>query len=188
MPLKPLELTLEDWMDKEKSQRLDVLYRKHHQWLMAVSYNLCKNVDTANDLVGELYIYLSEKENKKLYYLDSFNLKYCQLFLSSRFINKVNRDKKMVVTETFKDNLDEEYDVDGDTRLENSWNELIETLDDLKTSPMWSSAKLYEMYQFEDMTMEELSKKIGISKSTTFLNIKKVREHLRENINNPFDD
>lgn len=155
---------------------------------MAVAYNLSKNVDTANDLVGELYIYLGEKQNPKLHYLDSFNLKYCQLFLSSRFYNKCNRDKKMVVTDSFTDNMDDEYDYEGDNRLEDSWNELIEELDDLKTTKMWSSAKLYEMYQFEDMTMEELSKKIGISKSTTFLNIKKVREHLRENINNPFNE
>ena len=175
-------------MNKEKTQRLDVLYRKHHSWLTSVAYNLCKNIDTANDLVGELYIYLSEKDNPKLYYLDSFNLKYCKLFLSSRFINKVNRDKKMVLTESFKDNLDTEYDVEGDTRLENSWNELLGELDVLKTSPMWSSAKLYELYQFENMTMEELSKKIGISKSTTFLNIKRVREHLKKNINNPFTE
>ena len=175
-------------MHNEINQRLDVLYRKHHSWLTAVAYNLCKNVDTANDLVGELYIYLGEKKNPKLYYLDSFNLKYCQLFLSSRFINKVNRDKKMVMTESFKDSMDEEYDYDGDNRLEDTWNELLGELDELKTSKMWSSAKLYEMYQFEDMTMEELSKKIGISKSTTFLNIKKVREHLRDNINNPFDE
>lgn len=155
---------------------------------MAVAYNLSKNVDTANDLVGELYIYLGEKQNHKLHYLDSFNLKYCQLFLSSRFYNKCNRDKKMVVTDSFTDNMDDEYDYEGDNRLEDTWNELLEELEDLKTTKMWSSAKLYEMYQFEDMTMEQLSKRIGISKSTTFLNIKKIKEHLRDNINNPFNE
>ncbi len=51
---------------------------------------------------------------------------------------------------------------------------------------MWSSARLYELYAFADITMEELSKEIGISKSTTFLNIKKIKEHLKEVLNNPF--
>lgn len=154
---------------------------------MAVAYNLSKDVDMANDLVGELYVYLGEKNNEKLYYLDSFNLKYCQMFLSSRFMNKVNRDKKMVITESFTDDLDDEYDYEGDNRLESSWNELKEELSSLKKGNMWSSAQLYEMYQFQNLTMEELSKKIGISKSTTFLNIKKIKEHLKNNINNPFD-
>ena len=174
--------------NNETNKRLDILYRKHHQWLMSCAYNLSKDVDVADDLVGELYIYLGEKDNDSLYYSDSFNLKYCQMFLSSRFYNKCNRDKKMVITDTFTDNMDDEYDYDGDNRLEASWNELKDELQRLKTSNMWSSAQLYEMYQFEDLTMEELSKKIGISKSTTFLNIKKVREHLRDNINNPFDE
>ena len=174
-------------MNSETNKRLDILYRKHHHWLMSVAYNLAKDVDVANDLVGELYIYLGEKDNDNLYYSDSFNLKYCQMFLSSRFYNKCNRDKKMVITDTFTDNMDDEYDYDGDNRLEASWNELKDELQRLKTSNMWSSAQLYEMYQFQDLTMEELSKKIGISKSTTFLNLKKIKEHLRNTLNNPFD-
>lgn len=171
----------------ETNKRLDILYRQHHQWLMAVAYNLSKDVDVASDLVGELYVYLGEKDNESLYYLDSFNLKYCQMFLSSRFYNKCNRDKKMVITESFSDDMDDEYDYDGDNRLEGSWNELKEELQRLKKGNMWSSAQLYEMYQFENLTMEQLSKRIGISKSTTFLNIKKIKEHLRNTLNNPFD-
>lgn len=175
-------------MNSETNKRLDILYRKHHQWLMSCAYNLAKDVDVADDLVGELYIYLGEKDNDNLYYSDSFNLKYCQMFLSSRFYNKCNRDKKMVITDTFTDNMDDEYDYDGDNRLEASWNALKEELQRLKTSNMWSSAQLYEMYQFQDLTMEELSKKIGISKSTTFLNLKKIKEHLRNTLNSPFDE
>lgn len=173
--------------ETETTKRLEVLYRKHHNWLTSVAYNLTKNMDDSNDLVGELYIYLAEKENESLYYLDSFNLKYCQLFLSSRFYNKCNRDKKMVITDTFVEDMDSEYDYDGDNRLEASWNELKDELKTLKQSNMWSSAQLYEMYQFQNLTLEQLSKKIGISKSTTFLNVKKIREHLKNNLNNPFD-
>lgn len=175
-------------MNSETNKRLDILYRKHHEWLMKVSYNLSKDTDIANDLVGELYIYLGEKQNPKLYYLDSFNLKYCQMFLASRFYNKCNRDKKMVITDSFTDDMDSEYDYDGDERLELTWDSLKQELEELKLSKMWSSAKLYEMYTMEDLTMEQLSKQIGISKSTTFLNIKKVREHLKNNLNNPFNE
>jgi len=75
--------------------------------------------------------------------------------------------------------LDDEYDYEGDNRLEETWVCLKGELEELKKSRMWSSAKLYEMYQFSDMTMEELSKEIGISKSTTFLNIRKIKMHLK---------
>ena len=175
-------------MNSETNKRLDILYRKHNDWLMACAYNLSKDMNVAQDLVGELYVYLGEKNNDKLYYLDSFNLKYCHLFLSSRFYNKVNRDKKMVITDSFTDDMDGEYDYDGDNRLEDTWNELKEELGKLKKGNMWSSAQLYEMYQFENLTMEQLSKRIGISKSTTFLNIKKIKEHLRNTLNNPFNE
>ena len=50
---------------------------------------------------------------------------------------------------------------------------------------MWSSAKLYEMYQFSDKTMEQLSNDINISKSTTFLNVKKIKQHLQQTITKP---
>jgi hypothetical protein len=41
------------------------------------------------------------------------------------------------------------------------------------------------MYQFSDKTMEELSTDVGISKSTTFLNVKKIKQHLQEVIKRP---
>lgn len=174
-------------LDIEISKRLEVLYKNHHSWLTAVAWNLCKNQQDSDDLVGELYIYLGEKRNKDLFYLDSFNLKYCQMFISSRFYNKKNRDKKMVVSDVFTEDMDSEYDYEGDSRLEQSWDDLKEELRYLKTTNMWSSAQLYEMYQFENLTLEQLSDKIGISKSTTFINIKKIKEHLKNKLNNPFD-
>jgi len=42
------------------------------------------------------------------------------------------------------------------------------------------------MYHFSDMTLETLSKEIGISKSTSFINVKKIKNHLKEKIDNPF--
>ena len=173
-------------LQKEIQKRLGVLYEKHHSWLIACSYNLCKDKVDSEDMVGELYLYLAEKQNEFLFYKDSFNLKYCHLFLSSRFLNKKKRDKKIVYTTTFSEELDDEYDYEGDHRLEETWGTLKEELEELKKSRMWSSAKLYEMYQFSDMTMEELSKEIGISKSTTFLNIRKIKMHLKDKLNNPF--
>jgi DNA-directed RNA polymerase specialized sigma24 family protein len=174
-------------LDLEITKRLTILYNNHHTWLSSVAWNLTKNQNDCDDLVGELYLYLGEKRNEDLFYKDSFNLKYCQMFISSRFYNKKNRDKKMVVTDVLTEDMDNEYDYDEDNRLEEAWGALKQELNELKTTNMWSSAQLYEMYQFQNLTLEQLSEKIGISKSTTFINIKKIKEHLKNKLNNPFD-
>jgi hypothetical protein len=42
------------------------------------------------------------------------------------------------------------------------------------------------MYFFSDKTLEGLSNDVGISKSTTFLHVKKIKKHIRATIPNPF--
>jgi predicted DNA binding protein len=37
-------------------------------------------------------------------------------------------------------------------------------------------------------TLDEVAKKIGISKSTTFLAVRKIRNYLKESIDNPFKE
>ena len=169
----------------EVSKRLDVLHRNHHDWLRSVSYNLCKDSDTSNDLIQELYLYLGEKQNPKHFFLDSFNLKYCHMFLSSRWTNLVKRESKKTYPGVFKDTEDSVYNEDWDNELKRFEDDVKDELTRLRNSNMWSSAKLYEMYQFSDKTMEELSNDIKISKSTTFLNVKKIKQHLQEVIKKP---
>jgi DNA-directed RNA polymerase specialized sigma24 family protein len=172
----------------ENTKRLGVLHTKHHEWLMACSYNKTKDVQLAQDLVQDLYVYLGEKCNPKLFYRDSFNLLYCHNFLSSRYINWIKRESKNNYPTRWKDKEDKPYDIDSDVRIQNAYDNLKGELKRLEKTRMWSSAKLYELYAFSEMTMEELSNNIGISKSTTFLNIKKIKEHLKTIIDNPFDN
>jgi predicted DNA-binding protein YlxM (UPF0122 family) len=53
---------------------------------------------------------------------------------------------------------------------------------------MWTSAKLYELYWYSDKNLNEVADAIGISKSTTFLAIRKIRTHMKEILDNPFND
>jgi len=174
-------------IQKENTKRLGVLYTKHHSWLMACSYNKSKDVQVAKDLVQELYLYLGEKCNPKLFYRDSFNLLYCHNFLSSRYINWVKRESKNTYPTRWKDKEDNDYDMESDVKMQEVYDTLKEELKRLNNTKLWTSAKLYELYAFADITMEELSKQIGISKSTTFLHIKKIKKHLKNVIDNPFD-
>lgn len=172
-------------LELEITNRLGTLYIKHHDWLKSVAYNLSKNHEVSDDLVQELYVYLGEKKNPKLFFLDSFNLKYCHAFLSSRYLNLVKREGKNVYVERWRDTSEEEYNLEWDNELERFEEDVKRELQRLSTTSMWSSAKLFEMYQFSDKTMEELSDDIGISKSTTFLNVKKIKEHLKKTIKKP---
>lgn len=173
---------------EENNTRLKVLYKNHNSWLQSVAYNLSTDNDITKDLVQELYFYLANKVNPNLWYLDSFNLKYCHSFLQSRYINLVKREGKNVYPMSWKEKEDVPYDEEWDNLITNTYESLEDEVKRLQSTPMWASAKIYEMYAFGDTTMEKLSEEIGISKSTTFLNIKKVKEHLKEQIKNPFNE
>lgn len=172
----------------ETTKRLEILHRKHYQWLFSVGFKVSKSKTITEDLIQELYIYLAERNAEELFYSDSFNLQYCRSFIHSRFYNLIKVQNK---SETINDNWDEEdipYDEEFDSRIDEAYSELIRELSEMKRKKGWSSAMLAEMYFFNNMTFDELSKEIGISKSTAFLNVKKVKERLKVKLKNPFED
>tara|TARA_R110000772_G_scaffold18956_1_gene53370 strand:- start:850 stop:1422 length:573 start_codon:yes stop_codon:yes gene_type:complete len=177
-------------IDIEINKRLGILYTNHNQWLLAVAYNKSKCKQVSQDLVQDLYVYLAEKKNPKIFFNDSFNLLYCYNFLSSRFINYIKRQNKNLYLDIFenewRDKEDNVYDVEADKQLEHAYDTIKKELDLMKTTRMWPSAKIYELYAFSDLTMEQLSNNIDVSKSTVFLNIKKIKLHLKALIDNPF--
>ena len=171
----------------ENNKRLDVLYRKSHNWLIAVAFNLCKDKEVADELVGELYLYLAEKCNPAIWYLDSFNLMYAHAFISSRFYNKIKAGKRNVELSDTYDEVEEEYNVEGDEKIDNIYNEVVDELKRLERTRLWAPSKIYQMYAFDsEMTFEKLASELKLSKSTVYLNCKKVKKHLKDNLNNPF--
>jgi RNA polymerase sigma factor (sigma-70 family) len=172
----------------ELTQRLDTLHRKHYIWLLQSATNITKNREDSEDLIGDLYIYLTEKGNPKIYYKDSFNLMYCYRYLQTRWINKIHQSKKLNLQYNV-DSVeveDEIYPMEEDIRMMKAYDEIQEELEKLSTTRMWPKAKLFSLYYGSDDYMIEIANKIGISKSTTFIAIKRIREHLKEIINNPF--
>jgi DNA-directed RNA polymerase specialized sigma24 family protein len=173
----------------ENSKRVELLYSKHRIWLAKVAFNICRDKTESDDLISDLYIYLLEKNNEKLWYSDgTFNLQYCRAFLLTRWINKTKIKKRYVNSEVEFEVSDSIYDTETDLRIQQCYDELIEELERLKKTKLWASAKLAELYWFSEDTLEDVSQKIKISKSTTFLNVKKIREHLKSTLQNPFDE
>lgn len=173
---------------KENNIRLETLYKQHDGWLKAVAFNMCKDRDVAEELVSELYLYLAEKCNPQLYYLNSFNLMYCHSFLKSRFINRTKVDKRSTALSEDWDTTDDEYDYDTDERLEQAYDSVIDELKRLEKQPkIWVSSKMYQMYAFDrEMTYEKMSEELDLSKSTAYLHCKKIKKHLKETLKNPF--
>lgn len=171
----------------ENHFRLDILAKNHHNWLVACAKNISSDLELANDLVGDLYLYLT-KPNPKIWFKDSFNLIYCRSFLSSRFINIKKRANRMISLNPWMDRVDEEYDDTLDKKIDEEYDKLINELSGMKTRKGWSSAMLFELYYFSDKTMDQLAEEIGLSKSTVFLNTKKVKEHFKRTLKNPFQN
>ena len=171
----------------ENNKRLDILFRKSHNWLSAVAFNLSKDKEVADELVGELYLYLAEKCNPALWYLDSFNLMYAHAFLNSRFLNRIKAAKRNVPLSDSYDEVEEEYNVDADEKVEDVYNKMVDELKRLERTRLWAPSKIYQLYAFDkEMTFEKLASELKLSKSTVYLNCKKIKKHLKDNLDNPF--
>jgi RNA polymerase sigma factor (sigma-70 family) len=173
----------------ECERRLEGLHKESHIWLLKSAKKITKQQEEAEDLVQELYIYLHEKCNKKLFYgLDTYNLFYCHKFLHSRFMNKVTKLNRVKYGYEGDDNdiQDSVYDIELDLRLQKAHEEVMDELKRLQITKQWPQAKIFELYWCSDDTLDEVAKKTKISKSTVFLAVKKIRRYLKEVVDNPF--
>lgn len=173
----------------ENNRRLDILYRSKNDWLMSAAYNITKNREMAKELVAELYSYIAERGNPNIWYgVDDFNMMYLHSFLRTRHINMVKSNGKVQSLPDHYDEVDEGYDDELDLKVQQCYDDIVDEIQQLQKTKMWSSARLAELYFFGDekMTLDKLSKDIGISKSTSFLNVKKIKQHIRLTKVNPF--
>jgi DNA-directed RNA polymerase specialized sigma24 family protein len=171
-------------MLEENKIRVEYLIRNHKEWLDSVAMNITKDKAEGEDLLGDLYLYLLEKGTPKIYFKESFNLMYCYSYLKTRWINRTKIKGRFSDKEV--DVVDSEYDYEWDLRLEECYTEVLTTLKDLESTKLWAASKLTSMYLFTDLTLEGLGKEIGISKSTSYLSVKKIKDYLKQHIENPF--
>lgn len=171
---------------EENNKRLEILHNKHLDYLYSIGYNITKNRELTKELIGDLFLYLAEKGNPNLWYAESFNLLYCRAFLKTRFLNWIKYNERSESLPEDWDTIDEGYDDDFDAGLDKAYNEIKEEIHNLQKTRMWASSMLAELYFYSDKTLEEVSKDIGVSKSTSYLHVKKIRKHLKNKINNPF--
>lgn len=171
-------------------KRLEGLYTESHIWLTREAKKLTKHTEEAEELVSELYQYLLEKCNPKIFYgQNTYNLFYCNKFLHSRWMNKVKKlNRTTLVDEILLDREDIPYDEEWDMQVIETHQQIVHELKLLEQTRMWPQARIFSLYFESQDTMESLAKKIGISKSTTFLAIKKIRSYLQQFVENPYEN
>lgn len=171
----------------ECQNRLSNLYTESHDWLLKHSFKITKNKEESEDLVQELYEYLHTKCNPKIFWGTAYHMFYCYRYLETRWINKVKKlNKVQYVPEINSEEVYEEYNEIWDEDIQKAHDEILGELKRLAKTRMWPQARIFELYWMSDDTLDEVAKKIGISKSTTFLAVRKIRRYLKEVIDNPF--
>jgi len=174
----------------ECARRLSNLYEQSHPLLVKIALKITKQRETAEDVVMELYEYLHKKQNIKLFWgPDSYNIKYCCKFIRHRFLNKTKKLNRIILMEELPDDMiDIPYDYDNDLSIQKAHELVLDELRNLEATKLWASSRIFELYWMSTDTLDDVSEKIGISKSTTFLAVKKIRKYLKEIIDNPFTE
>lgn len=177
-------------LSRECERRLTNLYTEHHKWLLQTSYKVTKSKLEAEDLVSELYEWLHKKKNPKLFWGDSYNIMYCSKYLKCRYLNKTKKLNRTTYVDTIFDTNEEniEYDIEKDLLIQKAYDDVMGELKRLESTKMWASSKIFQLYALSEKTLDEVARDIKISKSTTYLACKKIKEHLNQLLDSPFND
>jgi DNA-directed RNA polymerase specialized sigma24 family protein len=171
--------------EAEHQKRVSNLYKQSHNKLIKYAYKLTSNMVEAEELVSNLYEYLLVKQNDKLFWGENtYNILYCNRFIYSRFINSKTRGPQYQSLSDIEIE-DDEYDDELDYAVMELHNEILNELKQLERTKMWASAKIFGLYVMSDKSLQKVADDIGISKSTTFLAVKKIRNHLKEKFGHP---
>jgi DNA-directed RNA polymerase specialized sigma24 family protein len=175
-------------LKEQCDERLTNLYNESYIWLLQVSFNICKSSVEAEELCSDLFVYLAKEQRPKLFWGNSYNLMYCMKFIKHRWINRVGKLKRYNYMESMQvlDKADDEYDYERDNDVMRAYSEVMDELKSLSATKNWAPARIFELYWGSDTTLNKLAQDIGISKSTTFLAIKKIRKHMATVIDTPF--
>jgi hypothetical protein len=79
------------------------------------------------------------------------------------------------------------YNLPNDITNSYQWTSL-EKIDEALDSFSWYDAKVFTLYYYEGNTLDSLAKKTGISRNSLFSTIDKVRQLLKKELNNEFNN
>ena len=160
-------------------------------------YGITKNKETIDDAVQELMLYfmqMNQQTLKSIYDKDGKKglLKYGAVVLKRALTSKRSpfyyKYKKYYtnlyginMTHTSLDNFSKSIYNLPQNEETGQWKKL-EKIDKILEDVYWYDKKVFELYYYETNTLDSLSKKTGISRNSIFNTIDRVRQHIKEKI------
>jgi DNA-directed RNA polymerase specialized sigma24 family protein len=162
---------------------VEQVYKKHHSWLIAVSYNFTQDKDKAEELTQNLYLRLLELPDiNKIKYKGDINLYYLYKMIRSSFLNE--NKKQINVLPINEDIIEYMEDVPYDYDTDNQHEQLITDVRYILDNDIdWFSSLLLKVYLDDDHSIESLHKETRISKSTIWSSLNKTKKFIKNKIN-----
>jgi len=162
---------------------VEQVYKKHHEWLMAVAYNFTQDKSKAEELVQNLYLRLLELPNiSKIKHNNDINLFYLYKMIRSMFLNSTKKQINVIpINEEIINNFEDiTYNIDED----NEHEQLVVTVNHILENDIdWFSRLLLKIYLDDDHSIESLHKETKISKSTIWSSLSKTKKFVKNKIN-----
>ncbi len=158
----------------------------HHTLWIKMLVNMGCNVETAKDLVQDMYIRLHNlvKDPDKIMYGDDVNRYYVWTTLRNMYFSYLRKSNKSIFYRMLENDEVEQFDYND---IEDNAFEGITNKIDIITST-WTTydKRLFELYFMQGLSLRAISKgsKIGLTSiHNSILNYKDIlREHLSEDL------
>lgn len=186
-------INLETLFYKMNSNVLDILAKKHNEWIkMAKSFKL--NNNDANELVQEMYLRMydyTKDVNRIMYNEKEINTFYIYITLRNLYYSKCSSYKRKNI-KVFTDIDQEKYNyiinniAYNEDEINKNYNKkvdleaLYDKIDEIIDDWYWYDKKLTKLYLSTNMSMRDISKETKISLSSIFNTLTNAKEKIRQ--------
>ena len=155
--------------------------------LKEVAHNIAGNARDGDDALQELMVWIFEMPEEKLnkIYDGGGLLWYCIRSLSlmlnsknSRYYYKYRKFYELVDSNIQVGNV---RDVSHDNQT--AKYKLLQDIDDIVEDLYWYDKELFKLYYYSGNTLHGLAEQTGISRTSIFNTIKRVKEYIKKEIN-----
>ncbi len=152
------------------------LIKKYHVSLVKFVLNYVKNIDDAEDLAQDTFVYILM--NKKEYDFKYSFKTYLYTIAKSRALNYIKRKKKEVLIDDNIEIFDIDESVEQKLEIKENQDLILKAIHNLKEE---YQRALY-LYYFDDLKYKDISKILNISMSKTKTIIRRARIQLEREL------
>jgi RNA polymerase sigma-70 factor (ECF subfamily) len=165
-------------LGQNSDEAVELLFKLHYTYLCKAAYRIIPNSSTVEDLVQDVFFEIWKKKDKlnintsiKAYLRKSVVNKALNYIRSQRL--KFDEDERILEEHESKENISANLEV---SELQLIINKAIEGLPE-------KCRIIFSLSRFEELSYQEISEQLGISKKTVENQISKALRILREHVN-----